>query len=110
MENSLHFGIKKLKDEFELFKSMPFPEKPDDDELYDIFSELVELDGHIAGLVSSMLKGKKVNRELLYVDQTFNKLVDDYHPKSKEFQAEMQAYKDYKKKLDRLLESMATLV
>jgi len=75
-----------------------------------MFTELVELDGHIAGLVSSMLKGKKVNRELLYVDQTFNELVEDYHPKSKEFQTEIQAYKDYKKRLDRLVELMSTLV
>jgi hypothetical protein len=74
MEDWLHSGIDKnvLEQEFTKLKNMKFPEKPVEDELFDLFSELVSLDGHIAGLVSSYLKDRPINCKLLDADGEFN--------------------------------------
>lgn len=53
MEKSLHFGIefKKLKTAYDNFRKITFPEPPIADELYGIYSELVEFDAYIAGII-----------------------------------------------------------
>ncbi len=61
---SLHSGInlKKLKIAYENFKKIPFPKQPEDDALYDLYSDLVEFDAYIAGLIFSLINGKKINK------------------------------------------------
>jgi hypothetical protein len=54
---------RELQRKLEEFKALPFPKNSENDELSNIFAELVELDGHIAGLVTTFLKGKTVRKE-----------------------------------------------
>ena len=65
---SLHSGINliKLKIAYENFKKIPFPKQPEDDALYDLYSDLVEFGAYIAGLIFSLINGKKINKKDLY--------------------------------------------
>ncbi len=107
MENWLHSGIesKSLDQEFNKLKEMKFPEEPEEDELYDLFSELVSLDGHIAGLISTYLKGKQINYKLLYADDEFNEIRAKIQMKSDS----LMSMDEYKKQLDLLVQIVKEL-
>ena len=94
MENWSRSGIeiKLLDQEFNKLKEMKFPEEPEEDELYDLFSELISLDGHIAGLVSTYLKGKLINYKLLDADGEFIEIRANIQIKSDSLTS-MDAYK-----------------
>lgn len=78
-ENWLHTGIDKtmLRKKFEVFEKLAFPSEPEEDSAYDLYTELIELDGHIAGLISSYLEDEKIKYELLDADNEFNDLLND---------------------------------
>lgn len=84
MENWLHFGIdkKQLEEQYTMLLNAKFPDIPDEDELYDLYSELNLLDGHISGLVSSYLKNTNINFKLLDADDEFNSLLSDINIES----------------------------
>lgn len=108
-----HSGTKKmntLRETFEKFKSMPFPENPENDELYDIFSDLVQLDGHIAGLASSVLSGKIVDKELVFVDEEMNNRLNLINTNSRKEAKELLALRDYKRELDSLTNILLDLL
>lgn len=109
-ENWSLFGIKKkrLIEKYQKLKGLSFPELPENDDLYDLYAELVLIDGHIAGLVSSYLKGNKINLELLHVDGEFNKLVTELKEKKHEMNG-LSVYLKYKEKIDELIRIIETL-
>lgn len=56
-----------LRDAFAHFMSVPFPQDSDDDQLSELYAELVALDSNVAALVQSVLGGVKLSlRELRY--------------------------------------------
>jgi len=88
--------------EFENLKQVPFPKTPTSDSLYDIFSEIVELDGHIAGLVSSLIRGNMVQRKLVFIDEGLNDKINSYITTNPNEAEELLTYRDYKAELDKL--------
>lgn len=104
MDESSHSGVRnELSKEFESFKRLPFPEPPDSDELYGIFTEFSEFDGHVAGLISSFLKGNVPNRSLLDVGANLELKLSSYVANSDEENRQLAEYRVYKGKLDFLL-------
>ncbi len=87
-----------LVKKFEDFKNVKFPDAPEDDEIYDLFAELVELDGHIAGLISSYLKGKTIDFKLLDADSEFERISNSLVEKSA-----ANEIKEYKMELDEMV-------
>ena len=67
--------------------------------MYDLFSELVELDGYIMGLISSYLKNGEINTKLLECDEQFLELCS----KIKNSSRELEEILNYKKELDKLI-------
>ena len=102
MENWLHIGIdkKQLEEEYTNLLNSKFPDIPDEDELYDLFSELTLLDGHISGLISSYLRNTQINFKLLDVDDEFNSLLSDISIESESLDEILKR----KKQLDKLLQ------
>lgn len=56
--------MNELQTSFERLKTLRFPESTDDADLQDLHAELTELDGYIAGLISTKLKGKTIGFDL----------------------------------------------
>lgn len=101
MERLLRFGISKnsLEKQYKKIWCLPFPETPESDELYDLFSELVELDCFIMGAVSSYLEEHKLLYNLDNCDREFNDLLRMVKVKSKE----LDSILSYKNELDKLI-------
>lgn len=112
MEKSLHFGIElnKLKIAYDHFRKIPFPEPPIDDELYGIYSELVEFDAYIAGLISSFLKGKKISKSDLHMDENIKKNLINFKTTNKQTKDELSVYINYLNKLDELIKMVLNLI
>lgn len=106
-EKWLHSGVDKnlLVERFDDFRKIKFPTEPEEDEVYNLFSELVELDGHIAGLVSSYLKNKHINFNLLDVDGEFNSLLSIISVDSNS----VKEIVEYKNRLDELIKIIKIL-
>jgi|SRR5579872_47008 len=47
----------RLQAAFDALKSLDFPQRPESDELHEWLLELAEIDGHLAGLASSVIGG-----------------------------------------------------
>ena len=111
-EKSLHSGIefKKLKTAYENFQKIPFPSPPIDDELYDIYSELVEFDAYAAGLISIFIKGKKINQFNLYVDKKINKKLINFKTTNKQTKKEILTYINYINKLNELIDAISIIM
>jgi hypothetical protein len=109
MENWLHSGINEndLAKVFEKFKRISCPEPPENDDLYDLYSELMEYDGHVAGLVSSFLNGNQISRSLVYqneeIIERLTSLTDDNSD-------ELLPLKNYFQLLDEMIQMLNTLV
>ena len=105
MEKSLHSGIelKKLKIAFDNFRKIPFPEPPITDELYDIYSEIVEFDAYIAGLISSLINNKKINKCDLHMDENIKHNLINFKTTDKQTKKELYIYINYINKLEALI-------
>lgn len=57
-----------LSTAFDEFMKQPFPRGSENRELYELYPEFVEYDGFIAGLISTLLSGGKIDRDRLYFD------------------------------------------
>ena len=72
--------IKALSDEWDNHKKLPFPNAPGEGSPFsDLFPQLVEFDGFVAGMVSSTLDGKpgdknNITRALLRLNDFFFEL------------------------------------
>ncbi|MBA4688758.1 MAG: hypothetical protein H2184_16645 [Candidatus Galacturonibacter soehngenii] len=102
MENWLHFGIKKndIKAKYEEIYNLEFPNTPEDDELYDLYAELVEIDMSIMGVVSKYIKKDEIDISMLKCDDEFNEMLN-------EISSEKEGINEllyYKSKLDSLID------
>ena len=84
------------------FRKIPFPPQ-----LGELKSELVLLDSHVAGLVSTYLSGGKVNPSLVAFDQELDGLLESFRPRDERENAIREEYKRYKAALDELIELLA---
>jgi hypothetical protein len=103
-------SFEELQQKFSEFKQLPFPENSANDELSDIFAELVQLDGHVAGLVTTFLLGKPVRRELVYIDLDLDQKLQAFQPSSVTEQKTVSAYQTYKSRLDELISFLQQLL
>lgn len=101
MENGSHFGIDndEIKKQYNYVMELKFPEIPEEDELYDLFSELVELDGYIIGIISKYLKTGIIDISKLDCDSEFIKL----YSQIKGEYPELEKIIHYKYELDKLI-------
>lgn len=53
-----------IKAAYERHASRKFPESPNDSALDDLHAELAELDGHVAGLANSRMRGKPIKIDM----------------------------------------------
>lgn len=68
-----------LQEAYELFKSIPFPDnKAVNEELADIYFELADYDGYVAGTIDKLLNKKEVNRKELEYDITLENKITDF--------------------------------
>jgi len=102
MENLLHFGTEKSKivEELEKFKRVEFPRVPIEDELSELYSELVMIDSHIIGLVSKYIKDIPFDIKQLCVDDTYISLLSGVDNPSDS----VREIVDYKRKIDTLVQ------
>jgi hypothetical protein len=89
-----------LKGKWAVFLDSPFPEVPESAVLNELHSELAEIDGFVAGNVTTTLSGKKVQKQWLYLDRDFNNKLDMLNLESDESWRNIKSYKD---KLDELM-------
>jgi hypothetical protein len=113
MEGSYHSGtisMKDLKKEWEYFLEFPFPKFPNEEKYGDLFAELVEIDGFIAGIIQSLLKGKNTDRKLVQVNDEFNTRLDTLKPSDSDpgF-ADWIAIKNRKDELDKMIKMVISL-
>jgi len=102
-------NLETLKREWDEFFSLPFPKSPAEDKLADLFADLVLYDGHVAGIVTSFLKGKKVDKKLIYVDETLNINLQSYKPLDLATQKSQQQLIEYKNRVDRMVKLVLEL-
>jgi hypothetical protein len=102
-------NIDTLKREWDEFFSLPFPKEPKEDYLADLFAELVLFDGHVAGIVTSFLKGKKVDKKLIFVKETLNINLQSYKPLDSESKFSQEKIIERKNRLDRLVKLVLEL-
>lgn len=69
-----------LEEAYRKHTQTALPDAPMEDEVYEIYAELVLLDAHISGLVSSYLKGKKIDFDLLNAGRAFETMVIKAEP------------------------------
>ena len=101
MENLLHFGIDKkaVEGQYNKILKIAFPQVPKDDMLYDLYAELVEIDGYIMGVVSTYLKSGEIKVQNLTCDESFVEIYEQLNLQSKELEEILR----YKKELDELV-------
>ncbi len=101
MEKLLHFGINRInvKEQYNRVLAYKFPDSPEDDNLYDLFSELVEIDGYIMGMVSKYLKNGEIDLEKLKCDDEFMRI----YAQIGNISEEMYEIIKYKEELDKLI-------
>ena len=102
MENWSHFGIDNdnVRKQYNHVMELKFPEIPEEDELYDLFSELAELDGYIMGIISKYLKTGIIDISKLDCDSEFMKL---YYQVKGQY-SEVEEIIHYKYELDKLMD------
>lgn len=92
-----------LKKEWEKFYNIPFPDVPKDERLRDLFADLVLIDTETAGIVSSYLINKRVDKKLLTINNEFNSRINSFIPDDALQEKELSVIKYRKDMLDRLL-------
>ena len=60
--------MKNLKEIYEQFKEVKFPQSPTNEALGDLFTDLVQYDSFIAGAIDKLLKGKPLKPNEIYFD------------------------------------------
>jgi ADP-ribose pyrophosphatase len=91
-----------LEKEWDEFYLLPFPERPKDEALADLYADLVLEDGEIAGIVKSFLQGKKVDKKLIYINEDLSKKLQNYRPSDSASRLSLQDLIARKKRLDKL--------
>lgn len=97
--------MNKLQSSFDRLKTLRFPESTDEVDLQDLHAELAELDGHIAGLVSSRIKGKAVKFDLNEAVAPIENLLKK--AETSQNQTVFSALRDYYRELKEVAEVLA---
>ena len=92
-----------LKEIFEEFKRIPFPDRSDNYELCNILFDLVELDGWVVGMKNSYLTRGTVNKERVFIDDNWNTRLRNFVPSSENESKSVEEYKKYKSYLDKMV-------
>ena len=96
---------------FEEFMKMKFPHyTAGNKQLHELFGDFVELDAHVAGLVSSYLKNAPVNKNFVYVDEEMNKQLSNIKPKSRDEEKALAGFINRKKILDEMISLLKELI
>ena len=98
-----------LKKEWDEFQALPFPEGPKDETLTDLFADLVLEDGEIAGIVTSFLQDKKVDKKRIYINEELNKKLQSYEPTDDTLQISKRELIERKERQDRLIKLVLEL-
>lgn len=95
-----------LKQKYDRFRQDAFPAAPTQSgQLSEIRNDLVEYDGHIAGIAESILAGASVDRELLQPDRQLRSRLELLRDNSSApTDAEAAEYLDYLGRLEELLD------
>ncbi len=108
MKNEIKEKLRKL---FEEFIELPFPHYTAGNKgLGEIIPELADLDGHIAGLVSSYLDNAPVRKKYVYIDENLNKSLSEIRPSSKEEQKALSGFVEYKRRIDEMTRILQKLL
>jgi hypothetical protein len=68
--------IKAILTKYTEFKKIPFPENSkDNDEVQDVFSDLVLFDSHIAGTIEKLIDNKPINKIDLAYDESLEQRI-----------------------------------
>jgi hypothetical protein len=70
----LHTDFEELKRAFDKFRSLPFPEDSENDEVSQLHAELAEYDGFVAGLVATLLQGDDMSPHLRFDNELEDRL------------------------------------
>ena len=100
---------KALKKQWKEHQKITFPKRPRYEPLDDLHPELALMDGHVAGIVDSFLSGIKVDRKLIYIDEEYNKRLEAIRPTTPDTNAEWLIFKNYKEKLDKMVNLVLAL-
>jgi hypothetical protein len=93
-----------LREAFASHRALPFPpDSTTSEELSDLHAELIEYDGFVAGLVSSLLGGAPVDATKLKHDRALGTALECSAETAPE-RSEAQAYLAYYRSLERLLD------
>jgi hypothetical protein len=90
---------KKLKEKWGNFQKIKFP--PSLDEL-DIKVDMIKLDSHIAGLVTSYLGGSEIDKNSLSLDKNIDTKLNNFIPRTQNDRYNYPKYLEYKKHIDEL--------
>jgi hypothetical protein len=84
----------------------PFPRSSEDETLSDLHADLVEYDGHVAGVATTLLEGQPVPPEFLRFPEDLRERIADAAESSDPGHAEQaRAYLAYLDELRRVLEA-----
>lgn len=99
MEKNKDILKKELTSKWEEFRKKSFPQGLED---LDIHADLAELDGFIAGLVSSYLGEASIDKNLIKLNKELDKELSSFSPKNENDKLYYLEYLDYKNKIDEL--------
>ena len=98
-----------LKQEWEKFVIIPSPKSPKDPPLVDLFADLVLEDGEVAGVVTSFLDGKEVDKKQVFVNEDLNTRLAAYQAPNDEARISHSELVERKARLDRLINMVSDL-
>jgi hypothetical protein len=97
---------------YENYKKLKFPRSPDNDELYDLFTDLVLYDSFIAGSIDKILQGKLLPPGEVYFDLELEQKVRKFKMQSsnRKDNEDAETYLNYLKHLEGLVTEIARLL
>jgi len=99
--------LKKLYEEFFVTQ---FPKiYSENEELSDIFDELVLQDAHIAGLVSSYLQDAPIRIDWIQIDKNLNHKIEKFNPSNGDEEKTISGIREYNEKLNKMTKILKQL-
>ena len=95
LPNGINYN--ELEKQYINFVNEPFPDPPVDDDLDDLYCQLVEYDSYISGIISYILAGKVIPYHVNVVDSELESSIKEH-----ENHSELKPLLDYKEKIDNI--------
>lgn len=104
--------MESLSEALVAFKKIEFPNSPSADSLEDMFVELVQYDGYIAGNVEKVIRGKRLKQDEIYYDLELEEKLRSYISLNREGTnvEEAKVYLLYLKELKGLVEAVESFI